>query len=295
MNKLEQYLEKRFGKIKLLASGCYNVNYLAGNKVIRVSFHSDMFEGDNLKKEYKVLKELNGLHAPKVYSYQKSKYSILVEEFIQGQKIRKLSDQIIKKIAKALAEIHLSKKSRKSQGLSKFYVQRLKRRLNHIKKNKTIHKQLSKYVVKALKDIKQNEKTFRKYQRPVFIHGDMHCGNMILRKNKIIFLDWENNAFADPAFDIVAFFYESENQQYFKKSITKKQKDLFIKEYLKYNPDDYLIHKIKIICPIRWLSDTLWLALRIVDYDKLPIKDKTKKEYIKLYNFNLKKLKEKWK
>ena len=292
--------------VKKLAAGCYNINYLvkinSKHYVFRINVHRDAFEGGNLEKEFATLKKLNGFHSPKVFLLDKKfKHPLIVEEFIKGNKISKLSNSLVKKIAKALAEIHLafSSKKRKPKSIKNKYISRFNKRLKLIRKNKKMFDTLSAYANKAKKYLDKKDLFFQKHAKNVFSHGDMHCGNIILRNGKVFFTDWENSKFDDPAFDIVAFFYESENLQYFneKNSISAAHKRLFLKEYLKINPDKHLRGKIDIIYPLRWLSDTLWLACRIVDYEDIPkgLRGKLKEEYLTLYKFNLTKLKQMWK
>ena len=292
--------------VKKLAAGCYNINYLAkiNSKkfVFRMSAHSDAFEGNNLENEYKILSKLNGFHSPKVFLFDKKfKAPFIIEEFIEGRKISRLSNLIVKKIAESLGEIHTSLKISGKRGpisIKKEYIPSFNKRLKILQKNKQMHDIMSDYVEKAKRYLADNEKIFQKYSAKVLLHGDTHCENIFLRNNDIIFLDWEGSEFNDPVFDIVAFFYESENLQHFneKKGISEKHKSLFLKEYSKINRDKHLKEKIRIIYPLRWLSDTLWLACRIVDYKKMPAdsREKLKDEYLKSYKFNLSKLKQMW-
>ncbi|MFW5991446.1 MAG: phosphotransferase [Candidatus Nanoarchaeia archaeon] len=283
--------------INKLASGCYNVNYLVkiNNKhfVFRQNIHSDEQEGGQLEKEYETLKKLDGLHAPKPLYFREN---ILIEEFIQGEKITKLTDKLIRRIAKALAKVHKHKISVKSSSLKKYYENLFESRQNTLQKNQKISAQLKPFIKKAKEYIHKKNSRFNEIKKTRLLHGDMHCGNILKSGSDVVFLDWENTGAGEPAFDIVAFFYESENLQYFQNSITDKQKELFIKEYLKHNFDQNLREKIDIIYPLRWLSDTLWLASRIINYEQLPeeAREKSKGEYERLYNLNIIKLKKLW-
>lgn len=291
--------------IKKLVAGCYNINYLvkinSKKFVFRVSVHSDDFEGDNLENEFEILSKLNGFHSPKVYWIDHNfKYPFIVEEFIDADKIKKLSNSNVKTIAKSLAEIHnfLEVNKNKPLSIKKEYLPKFSQRLKISKKNKEMHRTLSPFVEKAKKYCEANEETFKAYSTVKLLHGDMHCGNIFVKNNKLIFIDWENSEHNDPVFDIVAFFYESENLQYFneKNSISKEHKIIFLNEYLKINPDKHLKKKLDIIYPLRWLSDTLWLACRIVDYENIPndLREKLKEEYLRLYEFNMQKLQHLW-
>lgn len=118
----------------------------------------------------------------------------------------------------------------------------------------------------------------------------MHCANIIINRD-IIFIHWENSRIDDPVFDIVSFFYESENLQNLTTSITEEQKKIFLEEYQKIKHDAFLKERLEIVYPLRWLSDTLWLASRISDYENIQ-KDRSKEEYQRLYEFNLRRLKD---
>lgn len=292
--------------VKKLAAGCYNLNYLARINsrkfVFRVSVHSDNFEGRNLENEFRILSELKGCHSPKVFWMDHSfEYPFIVEEFIEAGKIKRLSKPVVKKIAKSLAEIHnfANAKKGKPQSIKKKYLSYITKRLKIVKKNKVMHKELSGFVDKAKEYCNQFDAEFKSYLTLKLLHGDMHCGNIFLKRNKVIFIDWENSEYNDPVFDIVAFFYESENLQHFsgKDSISAEHKRIFLNEYLKTNPDRHLKRKLDILYPLRWLSDTLWLACRIVDYENIPedLREKLKEEYLGLYEFNMQKLHQMWK
>lgn len=291
--------------IKKLAAGCYNVIYLVKINsikfVFKISVHSDDFEGDNLEEEFKIMSELNAFHSPKIFWIDNNfKYPFIIEEFINGKKINKLSNPILKNIAKSLADLHnfSGKKKNKSISIKKEYLPMLNQRLEKLKENKGMHKELSRFTTKAKKYIEANDEKFNEFSTTRLLHGDMHCGNIFIKDNNLIFFDWENYEYSDPVFDIVAFFYESENLQYFHEmdSISNEQKKIFLNEYLKFNPDKHLKEKLDIVYPLRWLSDTLWIASRIVYYKNIPkdSQEKSKEDYLRFYNFNIKRLHQLW-
>ncbi|MGM5484538.1 MAG: hypothetical protein ACQEP1_01555 [Nanobdellota archaeon] len=86
-------------KIEKLATGCYNENYIlqidSKRYIIRIN-NDDSGKG-NLYNEYKTLKILDGFHAPKPVYFEKG---MLIESFCNGKKIKTLTDDILKNIAK---------------------------------------------------------------------------------------------------------------------------------------------------------------------------------------------------
>ena len=279
-------------RVTFLASGCYNQNYLAeidGKRyVFRISTNQDKFEGGKLESEYEALVWLNGLYAPRPIYYD-GEFPCLIEEFFEGKKLQRLDNFAIKGIAKALAAIHLSRKEKGEADLGKEYP--LKEKSESI--NKEYLDKLQKSVQKGMEFINDNSSRFSGTSYNVLNHGDLHCDNILIGDG-LVFIDWENSCFNDPVFDIVAFLYESENGQYFavEQSITGEQKQLFLDEYMRHNNDKHLKEKIKIAYPLRWVSDTLWLAERLSNYQKTPKENRSRSynEYLNLFYFNLRKL-----
>ncbi len=294
-------------EIKKLAAGCYNVNYLvrinSKKYVFRLNIHSDECEGGNLGREYAVLKYLNGLYSPDVILFDNSfDYPLLVEQFCEGNKITELNKQIMQKIAFALGAIHKQSspiKEKQGKNLKDFYTSIFESRRPTLEKNSTMKNELSDFIKKAENYVIDKNSKFAELILQGLLHGDMHCDNILISDSNIVFVDWENTKMGDPVFDIVAFFYESENLQYFDKSrsLTPELKEFFIDEYLNVNPDRHLREKLEIIYPLRWLEDTLWLASRIINYEDIPkeSRDKPLDRYKELYRFNLYKLHKLWK
>ena len=287
--------------IKKLGSGCYNLNFLLVINSKKYVLRTNPNKENKLKKEFMTLKKMDGFYSPKVFLIEESKnYIFIIEEYIEGQKIKLLNNKILKNIAISLANIH-NKYNQKNNKVSLYteWIEILSKMYSEIKTDKQIYQELSKYYIQAKLYCENNEKKFNEISKSKLIHGDMHCGNILLKNHdEVIYLDWENSQYNDPALDIVAFFYESENLQYFsnKNNITKDDKKLFLEEYLKIHNDINMPKKIELLYPLRWLSDTFWLASRIVNYESFPkdLKDKSKEDYMILYRYNLEKIKEFW-
>lgn len=288
-----------------LAAGCYNTNYLLeadGRRfVVRVNINRDTFEGGNAKKEFQILKKVDGRHAPRVFWLDTSfKYPFIIEEFIEGEGITTLTGDIIRMIATGLGTIHTypGPEEDNVRSLKEHYIPLLDTRIEDIAHENEMHDALLPIATQARRYCEHHDAWFREHMRPGLLHGDMHCGNILKTDSGIVFIDWENCTVGDPAFDIVALFYESENLQFFpeEKSITEEQKELFFRLYEKMNKDPLLKEKVSLLYPLRWLSDTLWLACRICEYESLPeqSRDKPKAAYERLFWWNIQVVRRTW-
>lgn len=227
--------------------------------------------------------------------YYDSSFPALIEEFIPGEKPQKLDDELIRKIARALATVHLTSTRNQPVPLND-YQEHIEKRSNNLRPQ--TKKVLKPYLKKAKDYIREKEKRFNLISKQVLNHGDMHCSNIFKHENDVKFIDWENSSLTDPAFDIVAFFYEAENGQFFSEhnSITREQKDLFLSEYLRYHQDIYLKEKLDILTPLRWISDTLWIESRIASFNETPndLREKSIEQYEHFLQYNINTLKQIW-
>ncbi len=180
--------------------GFNNINYLvktsSKNYVFRV-FHSN--DTLNRKLEYKIQKKafLQNI-AAKPYYLEKNSY--LIYKYIKGIHKTKLEKKHLKALIKSIKKLHqipLNKKYKDN-------LQELKDNFKSYKlslKDKKNHKQIK----KGIKEIKKLKKyPFQK----VICHYDLNTKNIIFKKDKVIFIDWEYARVSDIFFDLASICIE---------------------------------------------------------------------------------------
>ncbi|MBW2987086.1 phosphotransferase [Candidatus Woesearchaeota archaeon] len=280
---LAEKLKDKVVSIKELAHGAHNINYTVKckkNKYLLRVYANIQF--DNVDKEYKVLKLLDGKYAPKVFFKDKSKkyltFNYLVEEFIEGKVIKKFRPEHIKQAAIALKNIHKTKKPTKKRipCISRWTRRTLENNNPQAHLDLDWNELYKKARIKAtslLKDYYKNKKHLE------LIHGDPIFLNCIFPKKGTVLIDWEFGVFGDFVEDLATFIIEDK--------LSKKEEHMFLKAYgygiKKKEYDIVLGQKIK-----RNLALIAWLAQRINmvkqghvhKYDKLQDHFKTLKKEV---------------
>lgn len=224
-----------FQNVKFLARGNHNETYLLDTKekklVIRIQNSS---QSGNLSQEYSILKKVNGKGAPKAYLIDKSrkilKNSFVVEDFVTGKHPeRKVPDSFVVKMAGWYKQLHKNKK--KITPKTKKECDLLNRFLGYQKsivQNKayvptTIYTELEQFFPKIKSLLEKYASIFNRRSYFSLVHGDPTRTNVFLKGNDITIIDWEFTRYDYPETDLVFFDYSYD--------LTKKQKDLFFKEY----------------------------------------------------------------
>ena len=199
---------------------------------------------------------------PKTYEFNnKKKY--IVMEYLNNSKYKTLKELYFKKIinqnttrliSKHLFKIHSKSNNYKTKKLfqgnsNNFNDLRLDPYFNEVGR---VYPKYKKYIKILNKDYLINSKTL--------VHGDFSPKNILIGKNKIVYLDAECCNFGDPVFDLVFFsnhlliksiFIKDKSKEFIKSYIT------FYKEYLKnFNAKNYKLYINRIIkmTPIMMLA-----------------------------------------
>jgi aminoglycoside phosphotransferase (APT) family kinase protein len=263
-SSLKSYLSERLSdevlSIKELAHGAHNVNYTINCKnkkyLLRV-YVSPQF--DNIDKEYKVLKLLNGNSAPKVFFKDKSKkhinYNYLVEEFIEGKVKDKFSPKLLKLAAECLKKIHSIKRStnEKVKPISDWTIKTLKKNdpSPHLSQDwSNIFSNACETVTKLLKS---------RSLKFSLLHDDPIAKNFIITRDDLILVDWEFVTYGDFVEDLAVMIVEDR--------LSKEHEQIFLESYgFGIKQTEYKIvlgHKIR-----RTLACIAWRAERINMMDK---------------------------
>lgn len=232
-NDLAKKIDEKLIKFSFLGKGSHNENYLFQTDkrkyVLRVE-SNPMFK--NLKKEYRILKEIEHLNfGPKVYFIDTSHKIIttdyFLEEFISGKNPKmKVSDSFVKLMANWFKKLHSHKTTKKSKfegllaSVKPFYN-------NYKKYNCALDSELSEKIKKlfesAIEICKKEDSIFSNRKNFSILHRDPSKDNVFINKNNVRLIDWEFADIGLPEWEIVYFL------RHYK--FTDKQKELFLKTY----------------------------------------------------------------
>ena len=262
LKHIELKLKCTVHECNMLGHGEHNINYCLntnkGKFVLRTYANSQF---DNSRSEYAILKKLNGTLGPKVFYLDTSKKFIdkdyVIQEFIEGSKLKKFNKKNIIKIANLLKNIHKIKDSRKRREwkhtISPWTQNNI---LNNSKfLGEDFHKDMKLLYEKVLKILDSIRPLVVKYQRDTLIHEDPVISNFIEKKNgEIVLIDWELSLFD-------YFFLEfgciiAENH------LSKNLEKIFLETYGfgKTISERRIIHAAKINRILSWIG---WFIERI--------------------------------
>ncbi len=199
LKKIESRLDCKILSKSVIGNGEHNFNFLLntnkGAFVLRI-YANHQF--DNSKKEYEILKKLNGRYAPKVYFLDSSKsyfkFNYIVQEFVEGTTLNKFSNEDLKELTRILKEIHKIRNMR----LKRMWKEPLGSwiKLNLFKNSKVLGEKFNSemkelyYLVKE--KIEMIRPLMKRYDRTHLIHDDLVPENVIKTKeNKLVLIDWE--------------------------------------------------------------------------------------------------------
>jgi aminoglycoside phosphotransferase (APT) family kinase protein len=256
-SRFKNFLSKRLKEevigITELAHGAHNINYTIrckkGRYLLRV-YVTQQF--DNIDKEYKVLKLLDGRSAPRVLFKDKSKkylkHNYLVEEFVEGKVKDSFSPKYLRLAADCLKEIHNIKRptTMKVKPVSSWALRTLKNNnpSPHLKEDwPTLFKKACGYAEELLGS---------RSVKPTLIHDDPIAKNFIIAEEGLVLVDWEFATFDDPLGDLAVMIVEDK--------LSASHERILIDAYgIKQNQLKFVLgHKIK-----RCISCIAWRAERI--------------------------------
>jgi len=260
LKNIESELKFKIKSHKELGSGAHNLNYVLetdkGKYVLRVYAN---LQFDNAEKEYKILKKLKGGLAPKALLLDTSKtiieYNYMIQEFIEGEPLKEVSDDMLIKIANLLKKIHTitdESKDRPPQIISDWC------RKNILETSKKRGEEFHISVVGLYNQVKEKvdkiKPLLEKYQRTHLIHDDPVFENFLVQNKNIVLIDWELATYNYFFLDLGTFIAENH--------ITKEQEDKFLTAY-GFGQTDEERQIIQISKAYRILAIISWLIERI--------------------------------
>ncbi len=253
--QIENYFEKvnplnfkdeKILKISKLGTGESNLNFLIQTTKNKYLMRFDITNKSisDFKQEYEILKRLESsnitqkaLFIDTSKKYFKDNFMIL--SYIEGKSLDKLKNLCYNKLAKKLANLHKLNINfvNKTHSFDKHMI-KIEKTIKKLKND--LKKFNEKDTVQGIFEIyHQNLKRGLKKYKPVltFCHGDVCLPNTLFRNKDFYLIDWELSRKMDPALELSYYFYEF--------SYTEKQKDKFLKEYLKIRKDKTLKQRMK--------------------------------------------------
>jgi len=272
-NSLIEYIKKKnikeFGfknvdniAIQELPKGLWSFNFvvISDNKKVVFKIYTPNREGffiNSGKKEFEVLDTISKIGiAPKPILFDDAKeilnYDILAEEYLDGEQLKDLNDENIKKVAQLLAKLHsveipqnstIEKKDYRVEtlfGISDFMID------SYSKKEFVDKKHLEEFK-KILEKIKADLTPIPQFkEKDTIIHMDMVASNFLILKNgEIKLVDWQSPGIGDPAFDVWGFTNKAFNLWDLDIFMDERKKKTFLAEYLKFRKDENLLERIK--------------------------------------------------
>lgn len=213
----------------VIGHGAHNENYLLdtsqGKRLLRV-YANTQFK--NAKKEYKVLRQLDGFLGPRAYYIDTLRtlveYDYTVLEYIEGSVITEFSDESIAEIAMKLKKLHRIKmpsEQTKSSPISEWTSNNIKE--NSQRLGEELHDEVMYLWELLMKMYHEIEPSIAGYNADSLIHDDPILGNFIQTSDGIKLIDWEL-AHGNYFFMELGGFIEENG-------ITEKQEKIFLDAY----------------------------------------------------------------
>jgi len=255
-----------------LARGASHYNYLVkiDDKKFVFRLDADVKSRGKCKREFRALKLVEKYKiAPKAWVLDESKSSfktdLLILDYIEGKTLEKskLTEKIIKKIAKIATRIHSIKITKELKKLKheeinyRDYLKEVRGYINYIKRH-IKNSEFINIINKAYFRLKKQIPKKISNNSLVLSQGDFCRQNVIFHTGKYRLIDFESLALTDPAAEIAHIFID------FSKPFNEKQKQIFLREYLKIRKDAGLIERIKTYIPLKHFIILLWSVSHVL-------------------------------
>lgn len=266
--------EESVVEVKKLGLGQSNLNYLVkvDGKQFIFRINMDPDSPNKSRREFDSLRIVEELGiAPKAFHYESSKdyfgETFIILEYLEGKSLENetISDKITEELARTVARLHntsvghLRKRLRKNKSSKKAMLYRIKRRINYInvKRERYFPAEdgFSVLLAKTLQGF--NEKKISVKPRYVLGHGDVAPQNAIMHDGKLVLIDWEDLGLTDVAAEIAIIFDSFD--------FSEKQKEKFLKEYLKWRKDPTLRRRIRAFWPFQLFGVFCWAVMHVFE------------------------------
>ncbi|MEL7568307.1 MAG: aminoglycoside phosphotransferase family protein [Dehalobacterium sp.] len=278
-------------KVRFLAQGEYNLNYLLGTEkgkyVLRINTASQMELENQIAYEYQALELLaDSLVTPRPFYLDDSKqvipYGLLVMEYLPGAPLDYGQDLV--KAAQTFAKIHsltfeegrtnfLVPGSEPFSGIYQEAAGLLERFFQCPEADPQVRGILEK-VLTAAEVKKKAEKYIVNEPRRVVINTEVNSHNFIVNNERLTchLIDWEKPILGDPAQDLSMFLIATTTMWKRNYLLSREEEEQFLKEYLKRlkpcSGEKTLRDKVAMFKFFNYLRAISWCAMAWTEYTK---------------------------
>ena len=199
LQQYELFKNKKIEKFILLENqGHCNYNYLVLSE--KKNYLIRKFKLDNDRKsEFKIQKAVARKNIGATPLLLDEQNGLIIAQYLEGRHQSKLSQQMLKKMAKVLKRLHKIK---------------IRQKKNSFKSNFNFK---NKKVKKAFVILEKQKKQY------ALGHNDLHPQNILFHKKEIKFIDWEYARNSDIYFDLVSIIIEYK--------LNQKDSQTFLRSY----------------------------------------------------------------
>jgi len=200
------------------------------------------------KKGIPVVKNIANNDGKEIIRYKRK--NIVIQKFVEGSHPERLSDKLIKDIAKNIGKMHKILLKSKIKGIDK---------KNHTYKRKDLSGSIKEPIVKELQNelFKNLGRINQQKLRKTRIHGDISEVNLLVKNNKLkAIVDWDDSDYNSIVYEIAIFLAHSFVRS---ETIYRDKIRLFLRVYQKYvklNDEEkkalYFLIKYRLIGVLYW-------------------------------------------
>lgn len=262
--------------ISRLGQGENNEVFLAetdtGKFVVRISLKSELDK--NMRREFLFLQGLNVPAAPRAFVFDKSKkilpYVFEVLSYSEGEKTMNWTNKRLSSFAKAVAELHASKKvsgcgyhARKKNFSLVEELGRWMRFYHEELQDSTLA-----HIYESVKQhLRERQSLIDDIPFFTIVHGDTCADNILFHKGEVSLIDWEWCSYGDPAQDIARLFFLGGEIAPWYLGLSREKVLFMVSEYQKYRRDKSLFDRVLLWHEVTAFGDMVFFRWKVNNYD----------------------------
>lgn len=261
-------------EVSRLGLGESHLNYIAkmNNQIFLVRINMDPSRLQKSRREFEVLKFLEPLKvAPKAYHCESRPEKVgapfIIIEFLAGEDLaeERANTPRILQLANLIAGLHntdvsieMKNRLRKFEASPEALWAPIANRFNYLRKKWITH-EIDSELTNGLLEIVERFKQVRiEFSRVLLLgHGDIAPQNVLVCKEQLRLIDWEDAGLMDPAQDLAILFDSFD--------LSLSQQERFLKTYLKQRADATLRQRVKKMWPWQVLGTFLWSLMHVFE------------------------------
>lgn len=277
VDTLHDLVEVEFGEeVRLLGAGEYNINYLAGNRVIRINFKSQMNLPNQIEYEYRALKVLESSGVtPKAYCHRTGgeylKIPFLTMEYIEGRPLDYRKDMGV--AAYLLSKIHNLRfepegfviASKPFAAMYDEFLQMYRVYRDWERREESVVKKIDRFLGLAKESGLDDE-----IEDPCIINTELNNRNFIIdrtgSKEKSRIIDWEKPIIGECEQDLAHFLVPTTTHWKTDTILCREEMMSFLKQYERYRKVNYKkFFKYLMFNSLRGIT---WCSMALVEYSQ---------------------------